>query len=372
MILSLVLVVASAHAASCDKPLAALKAADSAGVAAAFSDLVACDKTIGESSFLDALGKATDTDALTALAMVAIEKDVWKPMWSSLGKISNYEARDEVANAVGTACQEHPKVVTYLEGAYLGLRDIEFKQWEDAFVSCEDPALTVWIDKQVRTPPAKHYDEKFVELMAIYVKKQKSAALPTLTDAAIAAAEKGPFDAILFKMGEAVQPEMGESITPENQAALEGALVNVASKVDKDKAKSVASQLANSGSDGAAAKLLPVLYGDVADKGIYTYGAASIESGDCGGKKQAFIHYVAVAEPGKRWTILADLEAPLRAEKAKAGKTCTIESPWPIVHSPTPIKGNAAVEEWVKSVQADWEGKGFEVKLVKEKAVTLP
>lgn len=372
MFSSLVLLVSAAHAASCDKPLAALKAADSAGVAAAFGDLATCDKTVAESSFLDALGKATDTDALTALAMVAIDKEVWKPMWGALGKISNYEARDEVANAVGAACETQPKVVAYLQGAYFGLRDIEFQQWDDAFISCQDPQLTVWMDKQVRTPPAKHFDEKFVNLMAIYVKKQKVDALPTLTAAAITAADKGPFDAVLFKMGEAVAPEMGESISPDNQARLEAALVEVASKVDKEKAKSVASQLANSGSDAAAAKLLPVLYGDLAVKGVYTYGAASIESGDCGGKKQAFIHYAAVAEPGKRWTILKDLEEPLRAEKPKAAKSCTVESPWPVLHSPTPVAASGGVDDWVKGVETDWEGKGYEVKLVKEKAITLP
>lgn len=372
MLISLALFVASASAASCDKQLTAVKGADSGSVAAAFSALAGCDKATAEASFNDALAKATDTDALTALAEVAIDRDVWKPMWSALGKISSYEARDEVAHAVGESCTDKPKVVAFLQGAYFGLRDIEFQQWDDAFVACGDPGLAAWMDKQVQTPPSKKFDEKFVNLMAIYVKKNRGAALPNLTIGAIKAAETGPFDAILFKMGESVAAEMGGTTSAENQATLEAALVEVASKVSKEKAMAVASQLANSGSEAAAAKLLPVLYGDVAKGGVYTYGAASIEQGDCGGKKQAIVHYVTVSEPGARWTIIKDIEEPLRAEKAKLAKTCTVDSPWPIVHTPTPIAGSSAVDKWVKELQVDLEGKGYDVKLTKEKGITLP
>lgn len=378
MIASLVLLISSAHAA-CDKQIASVKGADSASVAEAYAALAACDKVTAEASFNDALGKATDTDSLTALAHVAIDKELWKPMWGALGKISSYEARDEVAQAVGASCSDKPKVVAFLQGAYFGLRDIEFQQWDDAFVACTDAGLTEWIEKQVKTPPKKHFDEKFVNLMAIYVKKKHEEALPALTLGAIAAAEAGPYDAMLFKMGEAVQPEMGAAMSPEAQAKLETALVEVASQVGqtltgadgKAKAKAVASQLANNGSEAAAAKLLPVLYGSVADKGVYTYGAAAIEQGDCSGKKQAILHYAVVSEPGKRWSILKDLESPLRASKAKL-KGCTVESPWPVIHSPEPVKGNGGVEDWIKALEKEWADKGFDVKTAKEKAITLP
>lgn len=370
MLVLLAFLSSTAEAASCDKQIAAVKSSDSESVAKSFAALVACDKPTAEASFNDALTKATDADALIALALVAIDKDIWRPMWSALGKISSYDARDEVANAVGMACADDAKVVPFLQGAYLGLRDIEFQQWDDAFVSCADSGLTVWMDKQVRTPPNKRFDEKFVNLMAIYVKRNREAGLPALTASAIKSAESGPFDAILFKMGESVAAEMGGSTSPENQALLEAALVEVASQVSKEKATAVASQLANSGSEAAAARLLPVLYGDVVKGGVYTYGAASIEQGDCGGKKQAVVHYATVAEPGARWTIIKDIEEPLRAEKAKLTKGCTIESPWPIVHSPTPIE-KSAVEAWVRELETNLEGKGYEVKLAKGKTITL-
>jgi len=372
MIVSLLLNLSTASAASCDKQIAAVKASDSSSVAAAWDNLVTCDKATAEASFNDALSKATDVEALTALAFVAIDRELWKPMWGALSKIKDYGARDEVAQAVGAACTDRPIVVTYLKGAYSGLRDIEFLQWDDAFIACEDPALLSWMEKKIKTPPKKNFDEKFVGLMAIYVKKVGLEAIPALAEGAIVAgnAESGPFDAILFKMSEAAQPEMGSTNSPEVQAKLEGALVDVASKVSKEKAMAVASQLANSGSEAAAAKLLPVLYGDVVSGGVYTYGAAGVEAGDCSGKKQAVLHYTSVAEPGKRWSILADLEPTLRAAKPKL-KGCTLESPWPVVHSPAPIKGNA-VEAWAKSVQADWESRGYEVKLQREKAITLP
>ena len=373
MIVSLLASVAIAHAASCDKQLAAVKGSDSTSVAAAYSALADCDKATAEASFTDALTKATDTDALTALAQVAIGKELWKPMWSALGKISSYDARDEVATAVGAGCAEDPKVVAFLQGAYFGLRDIEFQQWDDAFIACQDPELTKWMEKQIKTPPKKNFDEKFVNLMSIYVKKVKVDALPVLTLGAVVAAnaDAGPFDAMLFKMGEAVAPEMGAAMTTDSTARLEVAMVEVASQVSKEKAMAVASQLANSGSESAAAKLLPVLYGEFATGGVYTYGAASIEAGDCSGKKQAVLHYASVAEPGKRWSIRADIEAPLRTAKVKL-KGCTTDSPWPVVHSPAPVKGNSGVDAWIKSLEKDWAEKGYDVKLQKEKTVTLP
>jgi hypothetical protein len=371
MFFSLLLPLATAEAASCDKQVSAVRSAPSEGVAAAWGALAKCDKATAEASFNDALVRATDGDSLSSLAFVAIEGEMWKPMWGALGKISDYSARDEVARAVGSACGERPQVVTYLEGAYSGLRDIEFQQWDDAFVACEDASLTTWMETQIKSPPKKKFDEKFVNLMAIYVKKRGIDALPILTEGAVAASADGPFDAILFKMGEATQPSMGAQISPESQARFEAAMVEVASKVDKEKAMAVASQLANNGSEAAAARLLPVLYGDVASGGVYTYGGAAVEAGDCSGKKQATIHYTSVSEPGTRWTILKDLEPLMRASKAKM-KGCTMEEPWPVMHTPAPVKGNSAVDEWVKEVQEDWEGRGYAVKLQKEKPVTLP
>ncbi len=371
MLLSLLLPITTAHAASCDKQLAAVKAAGSAEVAEAWGSLAKCDKATAEATFNDALGRATDVDGLSALAFVAIEGQSWKPMWGALGKISNYEARDEVAQAVGAACVERPLVVTFLQGAYGGLRDIEFQQWDDAFVACEDPALTAWMEKEIKHPPSKKFDEKFVNLMAIYVKKLKLDSLPALTEGAIAAAASGPFEAVLFKIGEAAQPDMGASNTPENQAKFEAAMVEVASKVGKEQALQVASQLANNGSEAAAAKLLPVLYGSVAKGGVYTYGAAAVEAGDCSGKKQAILHVAAVEEPGTRWSILRDLEPALRSAKPKL-KGCTMEEPWPVVHTPTPVAGKSDIDGWLDGVQKDWEGRGYAVKVQKEKNVVLP
>jgi hypothetical protein len=370
MFLTLLLTLPAASAGSCDKQISALKSATPEAVAGAYAALAKCDKATAEASFNDALTRATNVEALSSLAFVAIDGEMWKPMWGALGKISDYEARDEVARAVGTACAERPLVVTYLQGAYMGLRDIEFQQWDDAFVACDDAGLTAWMEKEIKNPPKKKFDEKFVNLMAIYIKKAGLGALPVLTESAVAAAADGPFEAVLFKIGEAAQPEMGSTNTPEIQAKFESAMVEVASKVDKEKAMAVASQLANNGSEGAAAKLLPVLYGNVAKGGVYTYGAASVEAGDCAGKKQAILHVANVDEPGTRWSILRDLEPELRSSKAKL-KGCTTEDPWPVMHTPAPVSGKSEVDQWLKEVQADWEGRGYAVKVQKEKTITL-
>ncbi len=367
------LALSAAHAASCDAQLAKVGGLEAAAVADAYTSLAKCDKKVAEANFNKYLEKATDSDAAVALFLAAIDAETWTPVWGSLSKITSYEARDEVAQAVGAACAEKPKVVSFLQGAYFGLRDIEFQQWDDAYRACNDPGLAGWMEKQVSAPPSKMFDEKFNALMDIYVKARRVDALPALTAGAVkAAGDGGPFDAILMKMGEAVAPELGGQTSAEDQKKLEDALVSVAKQVPADKARSVANQLANSGADAAAAQLLPTLFPDrVQGGGGFLYGALAVEAGDCDGKKSAVLHYATVTEPGKRWSIVPALEGPLRGTKAKLGKCTAVETPWPLITTPEPLKSAGEVEKWVETVQADWEKKGYAVKTQKEKAIGL-
>lgn len=373
MSLLAVLAISSASAGSCDALLAKVSSLPAEGVGAAFTDLSKCDRKIAEANFLKYLEKATDADAAVGLFLAAVDADVWNPVWGALSKITSYEARDEVAERVGGACADHPKVVSFLEGAYFGLRDIEFQQWDDGFRACSDPGLASWMEKQVAAPPNKMFDEKFNALMDIYVKARGVEALPALTTGAVKAAKDGgPFDPMLMKMGEAVAPKLGQQTSADDQKKLEDALVNVAKQVPADKARSVANQLANAGADGAAALLLPTLFPDrVQSGGGFLYGAVVVEAGECDGKKSAFLHYATVTEPGKRWSLGPAIEAPLRASKAKLGKCTNVESPWPVIYTPEPVKSTADVDKWVETLQADWEKKGYAVKTQKEKAVAL-
>ena len=373
MSLLVALAFSTAHAANCDAQLARVGALAAADVPAAYGALVKCDRKAAEANFNRYLEKATDSDAAVGLFLAGIDSDTWNPVWNALGKITSYEARDEVANAVGAACGDKPKVVSFLQGAYFGLRDIEFQQWDDAYRACPDAGLVAWMEKQVSAPPNKMFDEKFNALMDIYVKSRKSEALPALATGAVkAAADGGPFDAIVLKMGEAVAPDLGHQSSAEDKKKLEDALVGVAKQVAPERARAVANQLANSGADAAAALLLPTLYPDrVQGGGSFLYGAIAVEAGECDGKKSAVLHYATITEPGKRWSILPAVEAPLRGTKPKLGKCTAVESPWPIITSPEPLKAASEVEKWVESVSAEWEKKGYAVKAQKEKAVAL-
>jgi hypothetical protein len=360
-----------AFAGACDAQLAKIATLTPETAAAAYKDLAACDKSAAEANFNRYLEKATDSDTLLALMTAAIDADTWKPAWTSLSKITSYDARDEVARRVGESCTTSPKVVSFLQGAYFGLRDLEFQQWDDAFATCTDPGLIAWMDKTVAAPPDKMFDDKYDALLGVYAKTRKGDALPALTKAAQKAAAAGPFDSILAKMGDAVVPSLGETPDPALQEKLTSSLVEVAKGIPAEKARSVANQLVNSGQDEAAAKLLPTIYPGRAQGGAYLYGGAAVEAGDCGGKKQAYIHYATVSEPGKRWTILKDIEAPMRAGKAKLGKSCTAEGDWSVVHTPEPVTAGGDVEAWVKTLEKEWAGKGYDVKTAKEKDVKL-
>lgn len=373
MLVALALLVSPASAGTCDAQLGQLGSLSAEAVPGAYGALISCDAKVAETNFTRYLEKATDSDALVGLVMAAIDGDVWTPAWSALSKVASYDARDEVARRVGESCNDHPKVTTFLQGSYAGLRNIDFLQWDDAFAACTNEKLWAWMDGKIQDPPAKAFDEKYGSLMGIYVKAKHMGALPALTAAAIKAGTgEGPFDDILQSMSVSAQTELGSAVDPAVQDQVVAAMVSVAGKVSVEHARGVASALANSGAEGPAASLLPTLYPDrVQADGGFLYAAGSIESGTCSGKKMAFLHYATATEPGKRWSILGDLEAPMRAVKPKL-KDCEVESPWPVIHSPEPLASAGEAEAWATAQLKELTDKGYDAKVQKEKTVALP
>lgn len=370
---SLALAGSPASAASCDGLVAKAEKASGTEVAAAFSAVAACDKQVAEDNYTRFMARATDADSLVALSAAAIESNVWNPVWLQLGKISDYEARDIVAEEVGASCTDSAKVVSFLQGAYFGLRDTDFARWKQAFAACESTELGQWLETQVAKPPSRQFDDKFDALMGFYVNRVGADALPTLTTAATAAAESGPFDAILIKMDESVAPALGQELSADDQARLEASLIEVARAVSADKARSVADRLANAGSQAAAAELLPAVYPDrVQSGGGFLYGAAAIELGECDGEKSAILHIAEVYEPGKRWIIQGDTETPMRTFKPKL-KKCTAEgSDWAVAITAEPVASSKDISPWVEGLESSWAEKGYTVKVQNEKSVTLP
>ncbi len=372
-LVSLFVISGTAHAGPCDATVKKADTAKGAELVSAYTSLLKCDKKVAEDNFIKFMSGASDADTLISLSLASIDADVWGPVWTMVGKISSYEARDEVANRVGSSCVEHPKVLGFLQGAYFGLRDIDFKQWDDAFLSCEAPALLDWLTQQVEAPPDKQYDEKYNTLITVYSHRQGAAALPSLQKAAIKAAKTGPLDAILTQIDEAVAPELGDEMSAEDRAKLESTLVEVARNVGPDKARAVADRLASAGSEAAAARLLPTIYPDrVQAGGSFLYGGASVETADCKGVKTAVVHFAPLSEPGKAWVVYESAQAPLRTFKPKLEK-CKAEStdPWPVIVSPEPLKDAKAVEAWAETLQTQWAGKGYEASLKAEKQIAL-
>ncbi len=367
----LLVLVSLAHAA-CDAQVAAIGSLTPEAVPAAYQALVTCDPKIAEPAFIKFLEKASDTDAVTGLVQVAIDAKLWTPAWTSLSKIPDFSARDDVATNIGGTCSDHPTTVTFLQGAYT-LRDVEFKQWSHAYDACDDSKLWDWMEAKVKAPPAKEVDEKYVGIANIYAKKKHADALPALSGAAIAAASNGgPFASLLESISTAMAPGFGQNMAPEAQKQLEDTLVAIAEKTGPDRAKSVATQLANSGAEQAAASLLPVLYPDrVQSGGKFLYGVASVESGTCSGKKTAYVHYTTLTESGTHWSILADIEAPMRAMKPKL-KGCTMDDGgWPVISTSEPEKSASDSATWADERAKEWTDKGYEVKVQKEKEFSL-
>jgi len=358
-----------AHAQSCDAVADRLASTPSDGLARLYGDLLACSKPVAEARFSDFVRKAQTTDDLVTLALVAIDAQSYLPVWSMLDHVREYSQRDEVAAGVGAACPEHPGVVNFLQGAYFGLKNTEFGRWDPALSGCSSDALATWIDATAAAPPTSSYDEKYNTMLTALVIRRGPDALPVLKRAAVEAATKGgPFNVIIEKMNDAVQPrELGADITPENRKRLETELVTIAGSVAPEQAAMIADRLYNAGAESAAAGLLPYVYpGKVQANGGLLYGVAAIEA--CG--NEAVIHYRSVSEPARRWSILNDVAAPARAVKARL--KCTPEGEWPVIATNEPISSDADLYPWVTELQQVWENKGNAVKSKQEAAVALP
>ena len=359
--------------ASCQHLVRRAAASSASTLARNFTSLAKCSQEEAEASFNSLLPRAKSVDALVGLSMAAIETEVWNPVWRVLShEALDYDVRDQVAAVIGENCAQNKKIVSFLKGAYFGLRDLEFQQWDDALVACQDDDWAQWLTKQAESPPASMFDDKYNALLSVVGTRMGADALPTFTKAAIKASDNGPFDAILMQMEACVQPGIGEPIVPENKAKLESALVEIASNVNKDKARSVADRLANAGATIAAASLLPKVYPDrVNESGGFLYGAASIERAVCNGEKEVVIHLAKVEEPGKRWIILNDVRAPMRAVKARLSKCDAEGTEWGVSTTPEPVSTSKDVDAWAETLEKQWSDKGYDVSVRKEKTVSL-
>lgn len=362
----------NAQAGKCDAYAQRATTARGSSQPTAFKALAKCSTTAAEATFNEMLPNAKTVDALVDLSMAAIDSKIWTPVWSVLShQALDYEVRDQVAQRIGATCDQNPQIVSFLQGAYFGIRDIEFQQWDDAFLACSSPDLAAWIIEQAENPPNKMFDEKFNALLTILVQQKGAEALPSLTKGAIKAANNGPFDAILMQMGAAIQPGIGDTVNEADQTAHEQALLAIAQGVSPAKARLVADRLANSGAQAAAAQLLVVIYpGHANSDGHYTYGAASIERAACDGEKRVVIHLASVKEPGSRWVILGDVRTPMRAFKPKLSK-CDSEGEWAVSTTPEPVASSKAIDHWVNQLVEQWESKGYDVSTKKEKTISL-
>ncbi len=368
MLISLALA-PSVLAGNCDAIVARADKQEGDKLIASYQDLIACGAAEAEGAFGAFMTHSGDAETLAALSLAAIDAKLWKPVWEMIGKIPDYDARDVVAEGVGAACTDHDQVVPFLQGAYYGLRDIDFAQWDDAFVSCSAETLGEWMVSVVSAPPASLFDEKWNGLVSSYVNKNKADALPVLGAAGVTAAQNGgPFEAILASMEESVQGDFGAAASDEDQGRLEEALLEMAHNLPPDQARSVADRLANSGSDDKAAELLPAIYPDrVRDGGGFYYGAASVEA--CTDGTEAYLHTALVTEDGSRYFVQPDVEDPMRAAKAKA--KCDVDSPWAVIVTPEPLGSDKELGAWIDELVAQYEGKGFTVKTKSEKDLAL-
>ena len=357
--------------AACNASALAAKANTAKGpdLVQAFHDLVACDPKQAEGGFDNFMKSSGDADTLVALTLAAIDAKIFTPVWAMTDKIKDYSQRSTVVEAVGEGCTDHPQVVTFVEGAYYGLRDVQFGQWADVIAQCSSPDLQKWTEGIVVAPPKASYDEKYNAIVGAFVKNRHTDALPMLVTAATAAAKNGgPFSSIVDKMDGTIDGgDLGAAPSADDTKKLNKALVDVANAVGPEQAATVGDKLNSSGDTADAASLLGHVYADKKQKdGKLLYGVASIEVCD----KDAVIHYASVTDPMKRWSIVQDVEPLARAFKPKL--KCTSTDPWPVAETNGPVMSSADISKWVDTLVKQYGDKGVKADTKSEKSIDLP
>jgi len=331
----------------------------------AFQKLEECDRELAGNVFPAAMRRAKKMSTLEALTFTAIDAELYNPVWTMLGEI-DYSYRTDLAETVGAACEEHPKVGKFMQGAYYGLKSTDFVRWAPVLTNCPSPKMREWIETVLAAPPNSPFNEKYDAMMGALVKIAGPDALPVLEAAAVKAAEGGPFANILDRMNGSVQPkELGQNMDPALADALRDAYLRVANAVPPTQAAMVADRLYNANYETEAGSLLPVIYADrVQPNGALIYGAIAVES--CDGS--AWVHWTTIEDSGARWSIGTAAEEQLSQFKAKL--KCDAE--WRVVTMTEPAETPEFVETWAHTASTPWTEQGLKIKYKAEKPVVLP
>jgi hypothetical protein len=359
---------ALALAGPCDSLVTQGATREGAALVEAYAAVLRCDKAVAETAFPTFMRETGDAETLVALSLAAIDAEVYAPVWQIMSAVRDHGQRTAVAEGIGAACAEHANVSAFLQGAYFGLRGLVFTPWARAIPACGSEELDTWARGVLAAPPATTYDEKYAAVSEAVVDMHRAEALPLLRDAAIAAAaNRGPFDALLALMDSAVEPDgFGTAPSAADEAALREALVAVAQAVPAEKVALVGDRLSSRGAEDQAAALLPLAWpGKHRPDGSFVYGIAAVEA--CPG--EAVLHVAEVAEPGRRWALTGAVDEAVAAFRPRLG--CGAAAPWPVHFTPGPIAGPAELDAWLTGLSATVGAGGVEVKRRDERGITL-
>lgn len=358
-----------ATAGSCDTLTAKIPDTPREKLTELYAEVVECSPKVAERSFKDFVRQSGDVGTLVDVALKAIQLEQYPAAWDMLEQLTDYQAREAVAQRVGALCQDQVGVLPFLQGGYIAANDRAFGMWSEAFATCPSDALTQWLLEKVSDPPARTYDDKYSSLLDALIDRLGDKALTPMERAAIASSQRGgPFTTVLEKMRESVQPaDISKSLSDEDKRRLAEAYLRVGTGgVRPEQAANVADRLYQQGYHQQAASLLKVVYGDrVQSDGTLRYGVAVVEH--CGG--QAYVHVASVFEPSRRWNIQPDVDPLARSFKQRL--KCDTDEPWPVVVTRSPVATEADVAGHGDEIAKQWADKGLIVKLRAEKPITM-
>ena len=159
--------------------------------------------------------------------MIAIEAQLWNPVWEMIGKISDYNARDEVAGVIGAKCAETESVVTFrAHGSATGLRS--------GMTPCH---LRGGSSEAGWSAPSRILQRssttRMDTLADVLVERKKVAASPPQRRCCESGRQQRALRHHPAHMADSVDAPFGQEPSPEDTQALQAALVEVAKQVDR-------------------------------------------------------------------------------------------------------------------------------------------
>lgn len=321
-ILPVLLVISSAHAATCDARAltVALEEASPMSVPTAFHALYTCDGAAAEPLAVASLGRALPGDDADQLVLDALALGLADEVRAWIGGLRSDE-RSGTLSALGEACADQQPVAEFLVASEAAIGEAFWTQrWFRSLGECRRPEVQALLLREVQEPSGDR--SRFLSVLEVFARNLGAEAIPYLKTLLILNERDEEATYIVNAFADAASVGSAAGLDPETAALAIAALFEMAPQLPEAALKQAATTLSALGAGDRAGELAGAhFHARRWDDGQLHHGLVVVEQATCKkGKVQVVLHNSQVIEPGRAW--LADLDVA----GAVAGWSTTLQA----------------------------------------------